>query len=248
MNFIKRHFNNKFFKQKGPSAFKKAYEAISKSKVYEQYCQRVHGQETKMLNTMALDQYQLLVERINELSPKTMLDLGCGNGELTKQISKELSIKSIGIDFSFMGKDVKGTQFKQIDTEHFKLEKKFDLILSVDSFYMIKNYKDFLKNLLLHLNPNGKVIILITILDEALEDHRLMSACKKLNLKVDKYDLTKSDRNFWISSKKVLEEMNQVFVDEDQFYLWGIKKKEADKNIALHDSNSSNRYLLELSI
>ena len=159
MNFIKRHFNNKFFKQKGPSAFKKAYEAISKSKVYEQYCQRVHGQETKMLNTMALDQYQLLVERINELSPKTMLDLGCGNGELTKQISKELSIKSIGIDFSFMGKDVKGTQFKQIDTEHFKLEKKFDLVIEQTFFCALQpnQRKDYVKKMAEVIKPGGKL-------------------------------------------------------------------------------------------
>jgi trans-aconitate methyltransferase len=247
MNFIRRHFNNKYFKQKGPSAFKKAYEAIAKSKTYTEYCEKVHGVDIKMLNTLSNDQLLLLEKKLESYNVNTMLDLGSGNGELTKYIANKYSIKTTGIDFSYSVSDVKGCAFKKFDTEDFKLDSKFDLILSVDSFYMIKDYKSFLKNLIEHLSPNGKILIFFTIVDETLERHQITKACNKLSLKMDITNLTESDSNFWELSAGVLEDLNQSFVDEDQFYLWGIKKKEADKNIALHRSGSTKRYLLELS-
>lgn len=247
MKLIKKFFNRKFFKQKAPNAFKKTYSSINKSNSYREYCKRVHKRDLRLLNTMSSQQLDLLEKSIKEIAPKTLLDIGCGNGELTQSLSDQYSLSSTGIDFSLTSRSSKNVKYSEEDHETFKIDKKFDLIISIDSFYMIGNYKKFIKNLISHLSENGKILIFLTLVDNSFQASKLNNVLSKLDVNFSFKDLTRDDLDFWKHSSLVLEEMNQAFVDEDHYSLWNIKNKEALKNLELHSRNRIQRILLEIS-
>ena len=247
MKFIKKYFNRKFFKKNAPNAFSKTYQSIEKSKSFLKLCNIIHNRNLSILNTMSSYQLDLLEDRVGSMSAKNLLDIGCGNGELTTHLADKYSLQSVGIDFALEKKSSKRNQFLKQDHEDFKLDRKFDLILSIDSFYMINNIKNFMANLLLHLNDDGKVIIFMTLVDNEFQSSNLAKALNKLPIIFTIKDLTDDDLAFWNTSKATLEEMNQEFVDEDQFKLWNIKNKEALNNLELHKRNRIQRIFLEIT-
>jgi SAM-dependent methyltransferase len=247
MSFIKKFLNRKFFKDKAPKAFGNTYSSIHKSNSYLKYCDKVHKRELRLLNTMCSHQLERLEIFFEKYTPKTLLDIGCGNGELTQYLSDKFSTNSTGVDFSIKPTKTKNVEYEKLDHESFSIKRKFDFIISIDSFYMILNYKSFLKNLTEHLNPNGKIIIFLTLVDESFENSKLKKSLSKLKLQYKIEDLTKYDKTFWDISNQVLEEMNQDFVDENHFPLWNIKHKEVSKNLNLHSDKRIQRVLLEIS-
>lgn len=244
MNFISKFLNHLYFKKNAPSAFEKTYEDINNSKAYLNYCLKLHGTPFACLNTLSQNQLLKLKEIMKHQAPSLFLDLGAGNGELTKFLVKEYNSCAHGIDFSYTPQSEKSVSFFKEDIETFKRNTKYDLIISVDSFYMIRNYRKFLQNLMSHLNDNKQCALFFTLVNNSFSSSPVKKTLDKLKLKYELIDYTEDDLEFWKHSKELLEQMNDEFVDENNFKLWNIKKKETDKNILLHQNQQTNRYLL----
>ncbi len=195
-----------------------------------------------MLNTLSPIQLNSLNDIVKKSQAKKVLDLGSGNGELLVHICNENSIKGIGIDFSYLPPSNKFCSFIKSDHEDFNLNDKFDLILSIDSSYMIGDFKRYLKNIIDHLHPNASALFFMTFTDTSLESSPFIKACKKLKINPEIIDFTNNDYEFWQNSKKELDALNQEFVDEEHFNLWNIKYKEVLKNLELHQENRTKRY------
>lgn len=247
MKALKSFFNRRFFKQKAPAAFEKTYLSIKSSKTYLKYCLAVHGVGIRMLNTLSPLQFASLKDTIDTLQVKRILDLGSGNGELLTHLCEENLINAIGIDFSCRPKGNKSCSFIKEDHEEFKLDEKFDLILSIDSSYMIGNFKKYLKNIISHLSPNASFLLFITLTDINLEDSPLIKACNSLQVTTEVKDFTQDDYEFWKKSKEELDNLNQEFVDEGHFNLWNIKYQEVLTNLDLHKYNRINRYQITIT-
>ncbi|OUR99808.1 hypothetical protein A9Q84_01915 [Halobacteriovorax marinus] len=244
MNFISKFFNYSYFKKNAPSAFKKTYQDMENSKAYKKYCQELHGTDYRCLNTLSKKQYLKLKEIIKEQSPELLLDIGSGNGKLTSSLAREFNFKAHGIDFALCPSDEAGVTFSKDDIESFKRNETYDLIISIDSFYMIRNYRKFLKNLKNHLGENKKIILFFTLVNNSFNNSPIPKALAKLRLNYEITEFSEDDLQFWQKSRELLDEMNDEFVDENHFKLWNIKKKEADKNISLHSTQQTHRYLL----
>lgn len=80
------------------------------------------GNEVKKL-------HEVFIDIVNEIKPKTLLDLGCGQGDLLAAMPKE--IKAKGIDLS--SEQIKVCKEKGLDastTNLFDLEEKFETIIA----------------------------------------------------------------------------------------------------------------------
>ena len=108
---------------------------------------------------------QKIVEQL--LNEKTILDLACGTGILTKKIVKKIpNVKIIGVDITknYLEKakekliEYENISFINQDAEKFNLDEKFDCITAS---YLPKYCigKVLIKNCIEHLNNNGKIIL-----------------------------------------------------------------------------------------
>lgn len=103
-----------------------------------------------------------LLEFIPENDKQTILDLGCGTGTLTVQLSG-LCNKVVGVDSSQNMVDKAKEQFENIefrvcDALALPFEKEFDVVFSNAVFHWISNHNALLKNIYKVLKPQGLLV------------------------------------------------------------------------------------------
>ena len=103
-----------------------------------------------------------LLDLLNPEAPEVILDLGCGTGELTYEISKKTPFVT-GIDasekmLSEAKKNYPDIKFLNIDALEMDFHNKFDKIFSNAVFHWILEQEKFLKNIYDSLKPGGKLI------------------------------------------------------------------------------------------
>jgi len=77
-----------------------------------------------------------IISELKKIKPKSLLDIGCGNGQRTKIFSKFVNGKTLGIDYSDVmikhasSLENKNLKFENIDICNFDTTEKFDVIIS----------------------------------------------------------------------------------------------------------------------
>ncbi len=120
-----------------------------------------------------------LLNRISSISPKTIYDLGCGAGELTRIISEQWPMASVyGIDNSKemleqAAKTPSNVQWQEMNISHWVPDKKPDLIYSNATLHWVDNHYKLFTQLIEFLNTGGTLAIQMP-LSWDLPSHRLM--------------------------------------------------------------------------
>jgi SAM-dependent methyltransferase len=109
-----------------------------------------------------------IISKLKKLKPKSLLDIGCGNGQRTKLFSKYVKGKTLGIDYSEnMIKQAKSLESKNLSFKIGNISKyvditKYDVIVSCRCFInqtSISNQTKLFKKLHSLLNKKGHLII-----------------------------------------------------------------------------------------
>ncbi|MHA1989266.1 MAG: class I SAM-dependent methyltransferase, partial [Promethearchaeota archaeon] len=121
---IEKVFHQKILAEKSFSERKKLY-----SNVYNE----VHLlYEKDRINTEHIDVKNRIVQLFKkELNKKSILDIGCGNGEFLKIVADKLDTEElVGLDISkgILPKSDSNISFVNSDIINFKLRKKFDVV------------------------------------------------------------------------------------------------------------------------
>ena len=104
-----------------------------------------------------------LIELLKPKEGELILDLGCGAGQLTQEITGS-GAKVIGMDASeSMIADAKKNfpdlEFRVANAEKFNFAEKFDAIFSNAALHWVKDYKAAAANMFQHLKKNGRLIL-----------------------------------------------------------------------------------------
>jgi len=106
---------------------------------------------------------------ITRTTDVSILDVGCSKGEFLYYLESRFADKSLylcGVDYSetlieaatqFEG--LKNVRFYNDDAETFKINRRFDVIASSGVIGFLDDSRKFLDNLLLHLKPNGMILL-----------------------------------------------------------------------------------------
>lgn len=106
-----------------------------------------------------------LISKLSFKGDETVLDLGCGDGILTEQLSLLVPYgKVLGIDASIhmleTAKKLRknNLEFVHTDINKIKFENEFDIIFSNAALHWIKDHRKLLKNAYKALKPQGKIL------------------------------------------------------------------------------------------
>ncbi len=111
-----------------------------------------------------------LIEKISLKGTENVLDLGCGDGKITAEISKIVSKGSIiGVDNSAemikLAKDrhfeaiFPNLSFQEMDAVNLNFNDRFDLIFSNAVLHWVKDHKAVIKGMFKSLKKGGRVIL-----------------------------------------------------------------------------------------
>ncbi len=210
-----------------------------------------------------IDGYELdsLVDFLKGQNPKSVVDLGCGNGQITEYLFQKVQANYKGIDISERGIEIAKRRFSENPKLQFMvgnlnnlpLDQKYDAILFLDTLYYVDSTEKVLKDCLEILEPNGAIYIYFsawTMTQEEnqnlLPDHTsLAKTLKNLNLSFEYKDLTSSGVLHWDRKLKVLEEMKESFVKEGSEELWWYRFREANR-YANWPNDQYARYLYKI--
>lgn len=105
-----------------------------------------------------------IISNLNLKGDETILDLGCGDGVLTKQIASLVPKgRAVGIDSSegmiSTAKELEGRNlsFQKMDIDLIEFKEQFDIIFSNATLHWIKDHKKLLKNCYSALKPGGSI-------------------------------------------------------------------------------------------
>ncbi|MBW8683963.1 methyltransferase domain-containing protein [Chitinophaga rhizophila] len=104
-----------------------------------------------------------LIEWLQPAAGETILDLGCGTGELTAQIA-EKGAKVTGIDsaasmIESAQQHFPGVDFRVADATAFSLEEKFDAVFSNATLHWVRQQEKALDRIYNHLKPGGRFVL-----------------------------------------------------------------------------------------
>ena len=129
---------------------------------YEEY---ISMRKTK-LNANELLEIPIMKKLLPDLTGKTVLDLGCGYGEMSKYFIKKGAKTVVAIDISKnmislaeQFNNHKNIEYKVLCMEELsKLNQKFDIVFSSLAFHYVKNFDKLICDISCLLNDGGELI------------------------------------------------------------------------------------------
>jgi len=117
----------------------------------------------KTKHAFVFDLGESLIQLLNPQNGERVLDLGCGTGELTQQISK-VTEDIIGVDKSSEMIERAALEYPNInfqvgDASNFQFEKKFDAIFSNATLHWVLQYREAAKCMFDNLVAGGRIVI-----------------------------------------------------------------------------------------
>ncbi len=125
--------------------------------------------------TLGASSLTFIIEKLDKESPNTALDIGCGTGQVCRDLFHR-KFDAVGIDISqeaikqakeSSGYIGRGINFSQCNAETESLPRgKYGLIICKDTYAFFKDKNAFLKSVLNIMHPNGMFVIISPSADQ----------------------------------------------------------------------------------
>jgi SAM-dependent methyltransferase len=151
-------------------------------------------------NANSLIEMPTIKTLIPDLKDKSVLDLGCGMGEMCKYYKSLGAKRVLGIDISTNMIDYANTHNKEDGIEYmilplerlFKIKERFDVVISSLAFHYVEDFDALMKDVRAIMNPGATLIFstehpMATCLQLPLDGH----IDKKIDIEGERYYLVK---------------------------------------------------------
>ena len=217
------------------------YQAILHSQAHHLFCEQVYGKDLGQHGMADLEQIHALISEL-EIEPNmTLLDFGCGDGQISVYIAELTQTRVTGVDISDQAIRLAQnrtanqggrTNFYLADLEG-KLERfssgSFDRIAAIDSLFFVPNQPLVAGRLLELLKPGGKIGVFY-ICPPQIEAANTAFA-KRLTDLGKPYsfrDFSSKNTEHWRKKKQVLLELESLFKAEGNEFLFRNRIAECD--------------------
>jgi len=182
-----------------------------------------------------------LTEELHLKGNETILDLGCGNGVITKELAERVPQgRVVGVDSSpsmleaAKAHKTENMELKLLDITDMAFEAEFDVVFSNAALHWVLDHEKLLKNIYSSLKPRGFVRIqfacdsncpnLIAVLREVMELPELVTGFKDFRWpwytpNPEEYEALLSHTEF-LNYKVWKENKDRYFPDEESMIGW----------------------------
>lgn len=233
----------------------------AQSPTYHTFCQQLYGQDLCQFNMVTKPQLEKLLQELR-LTPKDrVLDMGCGIGTVTEYISDVTGATLIGIDLAAaaiahaqertVGKRERLT-FQAGDMDELTFPAgSFEVILALDTLYFVEDLPGTLSRMKEILAPDGRTGLFWSEVaepdgpEERLrpEKTKLAEALAETGLRFQFWDLTHEERELWVRSAALAEELRPAFEAERNHELYKSIILEAQEVMSCVEAGRISRYL-----
>ena len=202
--------------------YKDFYLAIEHSPAFSRYCERVYGKDLSQHGFSNVDELDWMLSLITLDETTHVLDIGCGNGKIAEYISDTTSALVLGIDYlpeaiaqaqsrTVNKHDRLRFQVRNLD-ELDALEKRFHVIVSIDTIFFGQDLTTTLATWKRLLKPDGAMMIFCG------EDLSIAVTLNQLVCTV--YDRSREHHQHLQLKRKVAKHLKKAFEAEGHLFLW----------------------------
>lgn len=123
---------------------------------------------------------EFMLNRIRDLNPESLIDVGCGDGRLTREIALNTEVSTLyGVDYSSrainlaraMNQDISWVQFAAEDIMSDHKLPKADVIILMEVFehIPIESCRAFLESVSKMLKPGGRMLMTVPHINKSVE-------------------------------------------------------------------------------
>lgn len=238
-------------------AEKPYYLRSEQSTAFIRYCERVYGVMLNQYGTADVEQLGLLLD-VLQLSPGShVLDIGCGTGGTTRYLAEKSGARFVGIDsaepaigraqeIAAVSPEWLAFKVGTMDALDFS-PGSFDAVIAIESLYLCKDLTSTIGQFNKLLRTGSQMALFYTHITDGPGDrlsatHAKLGAALRANgIVFSVFDLSESDRRFWMRSKMVADEMRAEFEAEGNVDL--IHLDETEARLDLIQEGRQARYL-----
>lgn len=233
--------------------FSKKISRLSNSPAYLDVCEEACGYRLPLFNMLDKDQVDYILNTVPVSSGDTVLDLGCGNGNLLRLLVAKYGCLGVGIDLLDSSLVLFDKKIRYIcgDFEHLKNYGLSPTVtLSIDSLYFCSNIDIIAEQLGSTVGNQLYLFWSQYLFDEAadracLNNNRTALACalQKAGIAYKTVDYSKNEYCLYIALERALRSRRHLFESEGNIDLFEQKLDETLYGIELYEKKLASRYL-----
>ncbi len=217
------------------------YQAVLNSEAHALFCEQVYGKNLSQHGMADMAQIHALLAALQIEAGMTILDFGCGDGQITEYIADTTQTIVVGIDIADYAIELAQNrtqakrdrmQFYWVDLERqpdYFTQRHFDRIVAIDSIFFVQDQQVVVERLIQQLTPQGKLGIFYICPPHAkVVDMPLTQALDRFGVSYCVKDFSVQNREHWIKKKQVLLELEPMFSVEGNEFLFKNRLAECD--------------------
>jgi cyclopropane fatty-acyl-phospholipid synthase-like methyltransferase len=223
------------------------YQAILNSRVHHIFCEKVYGKDLGQHGMADLEQLEFMIKELEIGSGMSLLDFGCGDGQITEYLAGITQARATGTDISDQAIRIanrragnKGEQIKFLladldgKLEQFE-DQSFDRVVAIDSIFFAQNQRLIVARLLDLLKHGGKMGVFY-ICPPAIDGNQtpFIKAIIDSGINYTIHDLSTQNCEHWRKKKETLLELEAMFKEEGNEFLFKNRLAECDGLDAFH--------------
>ena len=240
-----------------PKTFSSYLLRADESNVFSKVANKAYGIDLGQFNMFTRDQLEALLKELNYKD--NVLDVGCGNGKISKYISNQVGCSIKGIDFA-MDAIHKANEKYSDNNVSFEvrdirkldcIKEKYSKIISIDSLYFFPDLTPIFRSLIGLLSPGGKLILFFTcnlnyygkdgfkLIEKSLSD---------LPVNINSIDFTEDAIEMWKKMKNELVKKKCDFIKEGNKPLYNLKYSEAKSFLRMAEIGKIKRIMYKITL
>lgn len=246
-----------------PALFNEWLTRSAASPAYLRFCDKVYGTPFVEFDMVDREQLEYFIERAGPGPGLRLLDLGCGIGSQAEYLSDMTGVDVTGIDYADQAvAAAKSRCASRADRLHFAVGNLdsidpglglFDIIVSFDTLYFVKDLSKTLADIMDHLVPGGRFYAFFTAGPERKDPEcrppedpaasRLGAILSGRNLRFETEDFSANEKVLWEKSLEWAERLKPDFEAEGSLDLYWGRAIESNESVSLWREGKLRRWL-----